>query len=394
MKLAILGAGSSGIQSACHFLAHLPDEWKITLIYDPKIPGFGIGESTNGTFSKALKSGLNFDFEKDMQHLDATIKWSTKYEKWREADFHGPLLTLGDGIFALHFNTFKLKDFAVPRLKTIWKDKFQIIEGHIDAVVNGQECVTVSVDNVDYQYDFVMDSRGFSNNLNNYFVLQNPTLNHALIHNAPGDGSNWEHTVHRATVDGWMFQIPLSTRISSGYLFNDNFVNVDTAKKNFANELKVSIDELENIEYKFNPYYAKEVLENRVIKNGNTALFFEPMFGNSLWNYDAINRLFFEYITGTINELDVNSRFITHVHALKDMFYFKYHGGSVYDTEFWTSTVKSSKEKLNESMSFHNALLLMKKIKTNKFNGNFNWVYGPDGLDLVDSVFGYNYFKV
>jgi len=394
MKLAILGAGSSGIQSACHFLAYLPAGWEVTLIYNPNIPAFGIGESTNGTFSKALKAGLNFDFEKDMHHLDATIKWTTKYENWRDQDFHGPLLTLGDGVFALHFNTFKLKDFALPRLKNTWGNKFKIIEGHVNSLVNGVEHATVTVDDAEYQYDFVMDSRGFSNDLDNYFVLQSPVLNHALIHNIPGDGTDWQYTVHRATVDGWMFQIPLSTRISNGYLFNDNLVSIEDAKKNFAKEINISIEELENIEYKFTPYYAKNVLENRIIKNGNTALFFEPMFGNSLWNYDAINRLFFEYITGETDDIAINSRYITHVHALKDMFYFKYHGGSIYNTEFWNKTVNVSKEKLNESMSFHNALLLMKKIKTNNFYGNFNWVYGTSGLDLVDTVFGYNYFKI
>mgnify|MGYP000394363711 CR=1 FL=1 len=47
-----------------------------------------------------------------------------------------------------------------------------------------------------------------------------------------------------------------------------------------------------NIEYHFKSYYAKQFLNGRIIKNGNAAIFFEPMSAFSLFLYDKINRSF------------------------------------------------------------------------------------------------------
>ena len=55
-KLAVIGVGSAGIQSLCHFLAWLDKSWEIYSIHSPKIPISGIGESTNPRFLDAKQA--------------------------------------------------------------------------------------------------------------------------------------------------------------------------------------------------------------------------------------------------------------------------------------------------------------------------------------------------
>lgn len=401
-KLAILGAGSSGIQSACYFLANLPaTDWQVFLIHDPNIPGFGIGESTNGTFVQTIESGIDFNLIEDLPSLDGTLKFATRYEKWRSEHIYGPLI---QGNCAMHFNTFKLSAFAIPRLHKKWGKQFCEIHGTVKTMSNQLGQVVIDLEDRSLEYDYVMDCRGFPSTFDDYWTPDEFAVNHCLIHNIPGDGSEWNCTVHRATVDGWMFQVPLSTRISHGYLFNDNFTTLDQARENFSKEISIPVDELDNVEYKFRPFYAKQVLDNRVIKNGNSVLFFEPMFANSLWNYDMINKLFKDFLLGTFTEDDVNQKFIWHVAKLRDMFHFKYHGGSLHKTDFWNHVVDMSKRGLQNSAVFNEACYIMKKYNKNKnssliknntdLKNKFWWLYAPEGLNKVDEVFGYNYFKV
>jgi hypothetical protein len=137
---------------------------------------------------------------------------------------------------------------------------------------------------------------------------------------------------HRATLDGWMFQVPLTTRISHGYLFNDTITSVEQAKINFSKEINVPVDQLDNIEYKFKPFWAKTVFENRVIKNGNAAVFFEPMFANSLANYDDINKNFHQFLTGKCTESEVNIRFLRRYCQVRDIICYIYHHAVIFSS--------------------------------------------------------------
>ena len=393
-KLAILGCGTAGIQSLCHFLAHLPrSEWRIDLIHNPNIPSLGIGESTNGSFFKTLQNGIDFNFIVDHPHIDATIKHTTKYERWRENDIMAVLL---QGDAAIHFNTFKLANFAIPRFKEKWGKKFNEIQGNVSDVVNGDDYATVVVDGNELQYDYVMDSRGFPKDFTNYWQIEEPLLNHALVHNITGDGANWRYTTHRATLDGWMFQVPLTSRISHGYLFNDTMTSVEQAKINFSKEIDVPVDELDNIEYKFKPFWAKTVFENRVIKNGNAAVFFEPMFANSLANYDDINKNFHQFLTGKCTEAEVNIRFLRRSCQVRDIICYIYHGGSMIDSPYWIWAKKTATERLKQSYFFYEAMYEMKKINQEDVfpDKPYRWIWNDHELNMYDRWFGYNYFQV
>ena len=401
-KIAVIGVGSGGIQSLCHLLSYLSKEWKVYSIYDPTIPIVGIGESTNPSFLEAIEYGIDFNhfIKDDMYDLDATLKLGTHYINWRPNEFTNPFI---QGGLALHFNTFKLKDFAMNRFPKIWGDKFNIIEGKVNSMQNLKECVEVEVDNVKHQFDFVVDCRGFPKDFTDYVTTEGP-LNHCLVHNMPPEEMNY--TTHVASKDGWMFEVPLKSRKSCGYLFNDTITTTDEARRNFSELIGVPESDMEKIEFKFRPYYAKNVIDNRIIKNGNLAVFFEPMFGNSLYLYDAVNRLIMQYIQQLEGckydsiaweriQNNLNEQFVYRATAVEDMIAFHYQGGSNFDTPFWRYASDYGKNKTKVSKHLQRVLEPVRAVKVNNdWQTRYTeWIFTSKSLILIDKNLGYNYFN-
>lgn len=389
--VAVVGLGSAGIQTICHLLSFLKYGSVVVSIHDPDTPSLGIGESTNPSFTGTLERGLDFNISRDIDRLDATYKLCTKYEKWREHDFENPLI---NGGVAIHFNTNKLKDFALPRLKEKWGDKFEIIKGKVTSIYNLNDyTVGVQVGDDFFHFDYVIDCRGFPEEYVDYNVLEE-TVNHCLVHNI-NEGANWMHTKHTATQDGWMFGVPLQSRTSYGYLFNDKITDVNLAKENFSKLINVDKQDLDSIEYKFKSYYAKELIDGNIIKNGNRALFFEPMFANSLFLYNVISRLTLDFIYDYTDRNTINKYFLDYAKGVEDMIAYHYHGGSTYETEFWNTVSKKSKEKLEKSEIFNfvkNETAVQANLKRYESDDTPSWVFGSWALQLIDNNFGYNYF--
>lgn len=387
-KIAVVGVGSGGIQCICHLLAWIDNNWQITSIHNPSIPILGIGESTNASFVNTIDYGLDFDIIRDLDELNATHKFGTKMIRWREKDFVNPLIS---GSVAIHFDTYKLKQFAFNRLKSIWKDKFKEIQGKVYSIHNYNDRAVVVIDDREEQFDYVIDCRGFPKSFDNYTVIQGNPVNHGLIHNIEKTGADWKYTYHTATKDGWMFSLPLQTRESYGYMFNRSITDIETARKNFSEEIGVPVDKLQNIEYSFKSYYCNNIIDGRIIKNGNAAVFFEPMFANSLTIYDSINRMIYDYIQDKPN--DYNNIFISFARQVEEMICYYYHGGSLHNTEFWNYAKLYSTERLKTSEHF-------KRIKDNyKENSRLQyytdkerWVFSEKNVRLIDKSFGYNYF--
>lgn len=391
-SIAIIGAGSAGILSASYMISYLPSYWKVYLIHDPSISTLGIGESTNPSFCTTIEKGLDFNFLKDIQELDGTCKFATKFINWRDEDFDNRLI---GGSFAIHFDTHKFKDFAIKKLKNLHGGQFNEIQGTVTSLTNSNNYAEVTVNDVVYQFNYVIDCRGFPKDYTDY-TLSNLPLNRCLVHNVKEKG-DWQYTGHRATKNGWMFEIPLTTRQSYGYLFNDRITNVNEAIEDFSNEINVSKDLLDNIEYKFKPYYANKIFDGRICKNGNAALFFEPMSANSLWVYFNINSALLHYILGNINTVqEVNDLFTKNALAVEESISYVYHGGSKYDTPFWQDVVRVTTERLKTSKNLKRAIdefnIANAKGLTPE-SMSYSWIFSADALLRMDKFFGYKYFR-
>ena len=334
-SLAVIGVGSAGILTLSHFCAILDNSWDIVSIHNPSIKIVGIGESTNPAVIQNLEYGLNFSMLDDLDKLEGTYKFATRFKDWKDHYIDSPLL---EGRSAIHFNNFKLKDFAFNRLEELWPKKFKSIIGnvrHIESIYNDNmqaEGVDVTVDSDIYRFDYVIDCRGFPKDYTDYTICEKMPVNHCLVHNImePGD---WQYTGHRATKDGWMFEIPLTTRQSYGYLFNKNITDKETAKKNFSESINVPVHKLDSIEYSFVSYYANEAVDGRIFKNGNSFGFFEPMSATSMYMYSKLNKMYEDHIMATESNngtvlSQTNSKATLLVNQIQDLICFFYHGGS------------------------------------------------------------------
>lgn len=394
-KIAVIGTGSAGILSVCHSLYFLKD-FEVTSVYDPKIPAVGIGESSTPVFYAVLNEALQIgDHHKFVEagYIDSTIKYSTLYRNWRKQEYANPLA--GDhntSKTGIHFNTHKFRDFSFERLRNIYKERFKELHGSVLGIENNPDDIVLDIDGVKTSFDYVIDCRGWTKDFEGYNLLNMP-VNHALVHNTPECNKDWGYTLHQATEDGWMFGIPLANRTSYGYLFNDKITNVDDAKNNFSKTINVPIDELEKIEFKFKNYYVENVLNNRLLKNGNLAVFFEPQFANSMWLYDYVNRLFYDRIIENESEEVVNAKFRAKALEIHDFICYYYHGGSNYDTDFWKYAMSYSRDVLDKSVFFKELCNKFNYMKTNKCFIPTNTIFNAPTLLKIEKGMEYDYWS-
>jgi len=390
MKIAVLGTGSAGITSVCHLCAWLPAGVEIHSIHDPNIPIIGVGESSTPFFVQTLEFAVDFNLLTDLHHLDATLKHSTRFTNWRHTEFDNPLF---GGNSAIHFNNFKLKDFVFSRLTTKWPDKFKEIHRNVVNLTQDKQKVYVETTQDILEYDYVMDARGFPKNYDNYFTSKSTPVNSAIVYNknTPGD---WNYTKHIAHENGWMFGLPLQDRQSYGYLYNSNITNEKDAHIDMQKILNANFKIEDCARYNFKSFYAKKVFEGRIIKNGNRALFFEPLSALSLYLYFLINRLFTDYIKKDTTQKDLNFNFLEIADAVDSVIAFIYHGGSKYDSKFWQQTV----EKTNKVLVNNEKFLEIKQnlqenfVKQTPYNAK-SWIFDPKSLYILDHYLGYNYFS-
>lgn len=389
-RIGIIGAGSAGILTASYFLCSLDNNYEIVSIYDPNTPILGIGESTNPGFVRVLEYAMRYSIYEDTESLDSTLKFGTKFINWREKDWLNPLIASG-GI-AVHFNNFKLKEFAFSRFQKLWSDKFSIIEGCVNNMEDTLDGVTLTIDNKEERFDYVVDCSGFPKDYSDYTYSTCSLLNHALIHSEEFDPI--EYTEHIATKHGWIFGVPLTSRKTYGYMFNDTITTIEDARQDFADTLKIPVEKLQSKEYSFRPYYANKIVNNNILLNGNRALFFEPISATSINQYNATCAILLDYITEKISENQANARWLREVQTTEDIINWIYHGGTNFNSEFWNKAVANSKANLKNNKRF-NDILDANQAATSAgapYAGPAH-LFTTFSLVVMDESFGYNYFK-
>lgn len=389
-KLGIVGVGSAGLLSLVHFCTWLDTSWEVYSIHNPAKKILGIGESTNGEFVGLLERGTHFGLGKpeDMAALDATLKFGSKFRNWRETSWINPLL---DGNTAIHFNNFRLQEFVYKRLDKLWPKQFRVIEGDVKGLSNRHDRVVATIDDKDHDFDFIIDCTGFPESYDNYTMSDCTLVNRCLIHSVT-DFELENFTDHTAHKNGWMFGVPLQSRKTYGYLYTDKI----TSKEEAAEDMKklLEVDKLDDKEYVFNCYYAHNLIEGRICKNGNKALFFEPLVANSIYIYIYAARLFYDYILQVTDAEKTNTAFIKAVQEMENVISYYYQGGSTFESQFWDQASRHTKARLEKRPEFTQ---LMNTYRTLKRRGTLHAgpVYGffPLNWEIVDSHMGYGYIS-
>ena len=319
MKIAVIGAGTVGVLTVCHFLGYAKDV-QVVCVHNPKKNILGIGESSTVRMTELLWNTLNFNVGIDGEDLQCTIKTGVKFKNWREHEFTSPMFFPGYG---MHFDNFKLAEVIFSKVQQKYNDRFNELKIDIESLDQNDDEVII---NKTYKFDYVIDCRGFPKDYSNYTMVNLP-INHCIVHAVE---------YHIAHENGWMFGIPLRKRQGWGYLYNDEITSKKEAVDNFNKITQQNIN-YENVrEYKFKPFKANKYVNGRIMLNGNSALFYEPIEAISGGFYESLNSMFYGYIfKKNNNEEQLNKKIHYLANKYLNFISFIYHGGSIYDTKFW-----------------------------------------------------------
>ena len=380
MKIAVIGTGTAGILSIAFTLSYFDPEQKrvqrilgeyndwfnlepveVYSIYDPNKAILGIGESTSTQIPSVLSDCIDFSLLENSHELDATIKLGVKFSNWRENDFYSHIMPVN---YAMHFNNHSIKDYTFNQFRKKYQNFYEIL-GNVDKLVSKKESVSVIVNDINYNFDYVIDCRGYPDDYTDYDINRNICLNKCLVYNTKPKKFNYTH--HTATPNGWMFGIPLQSRLSWGYLYNDTITSTEDAVKNFKTYCS-DIDISKLREFSFKNYSARTFFDGRVLKNGNRALFYEPMEAFMGYFYDRVLRYFFDYVhkNNDINFVNQSIRNISD--NIELALCFIYYGGSIYNTSFWEYAKKVSYNKLLNNSKWQDQIKAIKNIKYNHPN--------------------------
>lgn len=345
-KIAVIGVGTAGLLSVSHMLAYLPEEWQVFSIHDPNIPILGIGESTSVAIPVNFFKSTGFNIFLDSDKLDARMKLGAKYVGWREWDWYAKLSPVS---YAINFNNFGLKDFCYERWPKIWGNKFVEIQGKLVNLINEDKSAKIIFeDGRKFDFDFVIDCRGFPDDYTNYDMVNSVTINHGLINplNKPG---TWDFTYQIAHRNGWMFGLPLNSRQGWGYLYNDRITDRADAIDDISERFKTKKEDLKLREFSWKNYRAKKYFDGRIAVNGNRALFYEPIEALAGGFYHKVCKFVYSRIIEDMPEQQCNDNLTKTAVDIELLLAYVYHGGSTYDTPFWQNAKNKANDLLTNS---------------------------------------------
>ena len=330
MKILIVGGGSAGWMTAATLESQFP-QYKISLIESKNIATIGVGESTLNQITDWMRL-LNIKDEDFLKHVDGSYKLSIKFTDFYKKGeaFHYPFGVPPIESTRAGTNDWWFKKMLYP--KTPYSDyadctyplqmayvnhhKFDKKECtyayHFDATKFGlwlknnyckkikhivEDVVSVEQDetgitslNNKYKADLYIDCTGFKSLLLGK-SLKEPFESHADM--LPND-SAWAtkikyknkekelvpYTNCTAIENGWVWNIPLWSRIGTGYVYSSKFVDDVTALKEFKKHL--GQEDLDFKKIKMRVGIHNRLWVKNVVAVGLSAGFIEPLESNGL----------------------------------------------------------------------------------------------------------------
>lgn len=321
MKIAIIGIGTSAIITALNFLKR---GHEVSFYYDPNISPISVGESSTPHIIKLLKI-IDVGIDDLVGNDIASIKKGVNFIGWgKKLNFIHPFT---DDDTAVHFQTNIFNDY----IHNIFREKYNIKYYPVNVTDSDYYFTTKQVKIHSNEYDFVVECSGWYSE-HGYCEANFKTVDTAILF-TKNEIENQNYTIHRATEDGWQFELPFPNNSISkcGYLFNSEFIDQEKIN-NLQNTFK------SNKIIKWTPRYAKKILrEPRIGMNGNKLFFFEPLQALSLLYYHINAEYLCEYLEdrNKINFSDTNYKYLNSITEYQKILAFHYRFKSIYDTLYW-----------------------------------------------------------
>jgi len=416
-KIIIVGGGTAGWMTAATLVKYFPDK-KISLIESPDIKTVGVGESTLGQI-RGWQSLLDIKDKDFMSACDATYKLSIKFTDFYKKGeaFHYPF---GDpfiegnraGLNDWWFKKFlypetPYSDYAdclYPQMALVNQNKcffndpsviafdfYKNTAFHFDATKFGlwlrdhvcipkglkhikEEIKSIEQDengikslNKKYKADLFIDCTGFKSlllekTLKEPFIdmsdqLPNNSAWHTRIPYKNKRKQLVSYTNCTAVENGWIWNIPLWSRMGCGYVYSDKYISDEDALKQFQKHLKTK--ELDFKKIKFRTGIHQRLWVKNVCAVGLSAGFIEPLESNGLFSIH-------EFLLQLLRNLQRD-----HI--------------SQWDKDNYTTICKHVFYKFKEFVMLHYAL--SHRQDTPYWKNNFNKQWSEELLNLVPTSY-------
>lgn len=391
MNIVVCGGGTAGWLAAYVISKAQRNVHKITVVESSSIGIIGAGEGSTGILYDLL-SGAYFDSGVDisdfMQETDATRKMGIRHVNWTgdgtsyfapldgsptfsmspDAIFHYVMSRYGKEKMhlaspigqaferksmlpyggAFHFDGHKVGKFFK---KICEKDGVIHIDAKIEDVqlaIDGS-IASVALDSGEVlEADFFIDCTGFSRVLMSKLDVEwksyakylpvNRAMPFILEHS--DDVAVEPVTTATALSSGWVWGIPLSTRIGSGYVYDSNLISDDDAKREVEQLVGKEIEPIKIIN--FTSGRSKELWVKNCLALGLSAAFSEPLEATSI--HSTIMQLLVftgdyltqkEETTNTDTNRRIYNRQLTGMYDDFCDFLSVHYKGGRNDTDFW-----------------------------------------------------------
>ena len=293
-RVLVVGGGSAGWTAAAYLNATLNDAGnrfvQVSLVESPDIPRIGVGEATIPNI-RATLAAIGIDETDFLKAVDGTFKQSIRFVNWldtRRRFYHHPFSRYSSGQTDAG-RRWLMSDRSVPFINTVsaqpifcemglapktlanqdaglsldyafhmdaQKFAHQLtafstargVQHHLDRVVgvdmhdNGHIAAVKTASGKRLEADLFVDSTGFSAQLigkqlgigyadcSQWLLCDRAvTMNVPYEHHYPGHVR--PYTTATALSAGWVWEIPLQTRRSLGYVYSSDFISDDAAER-------------------------------------------------------------------------------------------------------------------------------------------------------------------
>lgn len=326
-SIAIIGGGTSAWLSAA-MLSHAHPFLDIKIIDKEIGSPVGVGEGTLLSFDMIMQKA-GFEIEEWFFELDATCKAGILFPGWGETDdknvwhpflfpemhqvnthllniwsknqdydfkTHG--LAMYDtsvnhdkvdmetrNAYAYHIDASKLVQFIQKKLQDrsrVTSIKSEVVEISRDKDNNIDKLILKNKQEI--TADLFVDCTGFKGMLNNAPDRVDLTgrlfCDTAIAGHVPYEDRDKElhpYVISELVKHGWVWNIPVQSRIGSGLVFNRTQTSIEDAKDFFCEywNHRISKENLKVIDW--TPYYNKNAWHNNVVSIGLSAGFIEPL---------------------------------------------------------------------------------------------------------------------
>jgi tryptophan halogenase len=245
---------------------------------------------------------------------------------------------------AIHLNSKIFSKWVTDEIQNQYGNIFSIISDNVQSIENtsNNKVIVVGKSN-SYEFDYVIDCTGFSSNTNiekNDIIPLNSILINSVILFPQNGIYNPEqiYTTSQAHKNGWMFEIPLTSRKTSGYLYNNKITTYEEALSDFCKIKNIDESTSKSLRnFSWIPFYKKNALEGRILYCGNKLFFFEPNQGFLLHYYAVFVDLLVSSIKNNNVQISntINDFYLETVKSIEDVILLTYQSNVKYTTNFW-----------------------------------------------------------